>query len=204
MVYKEFSKWDFGVFPPKDREVVHTKITHFTRKNKDIHMNNLLLLTIYKIYKTFSMVPYSRQGRKMQLDVGNEPYLSKQRCLDHLLTWFFLECSQWQAQTYGLQLSISITFRDMNYYPVKDGQTDRQTDWQTDRKRCIWAHRAICTGGLKKLEEAVGLFLDKCSPVILFILLSVLYTNYPVVTGPVNILSPVTQIPYHKWLISFN
>ena len=29
----------------------------------------------------------------------------------------------------------------MNYYPV--------TDRQTDRKRCIWAHRAICTGGLK-------------------------------------------------------
>ncbi len=24
-----------------------------------------------------------------------------------------------------------------------------QTDRQTDRKRCIWAHRAICTGGLK-------------------------------------------------------
>ncbi len=31
----------------------------------------------------------------MQLDVDNEPYLSKQWCLDHLLTWFFLECSQW-------------------------------------------------------------------------------------------------------------
>ena len=40
------------------------------------------------------------------------------------------------------QVPNSITFRDMNYYPVTDGQTDR--------KRWIWAHRAICTGGLKK------------------------------------------------------
>ncbi len=37
----------------------------------------------------------------MQLDVGNEPYLSQQWCLNHFLTCFFLECSQWQAQTYG-------------------------------------------------------------------------------------------------------
>ena len=39
------------------------------------------------------------------------------------------------------------SIRDMNYYPVTDGQTDRQTD----RKWCIWAHRAICTGGLKNI-----------------------------------------------------
>ncbi len=39
--------------------------------------------------------------KKMQLDVGDEPYLSQQWCLDHLLTWLFLECSQWRAQTYG-------------------------------------------------------------------------------------------------------
>ncbi len=38
----------------------------------------------------------------------------------------------------------------MNYYPVTDGRTDRQTD----RKRCIWAHHAICTGGLKKGASA--------------------------------------------------
>ncbi len=31
--------------------------------------------------------------KKMQLDVGNEPYLSQQWCLDHLMTWFLLECS---------------------------------------------------------------------------------------------------------------
>ena len=43
------------------------------------------------------------KSRKMQLDVGNEPYLSQQLCLDHLLikSWFFLECSQRQALTYG-------------------------------------------------------------------------------------------------------
>ena len=29
-------------------------------------------------------------------------------------------------------------------------QTDRRTDWQTDRKWCIWAHRATCTGRLQK------------------------------------------------------
>ena len=34
----------------------------------------------------------------------------------------------------------------MNYYLV---WFLSQTDGQTDRKRCIWAHRAICTGGLK-------------------------------------------------------
>ncbi len=28
-------------------------------------------------------------------------------------------------------------------------QTDGRTDRQTDRKRCTWAHRAKCTGGLK-------------------------------------------------------
>ncbi len=40
------------------------------------------------------------------------------------------------------------TFWDMNFYQV--WQTDRLTDGQTGRKRCIRAHRAICTGGLKK------------------------------------------------------
>ncbi len=50
------------------------------------------------------------------------------------------------------QVPNSITFRDMNYYPVTDGRTDGQTDRQTDRKQCIRAHRAICTGGLKKMQ----------------------------------------------------
>ena len=37
----------------------------------------------------------------------------------------------------NFQVPNSITAQDMNYYPVTDGQTDR--------KRCIIAHRAICT-----------------------------------------------------------
>ncbi len=44
-------------------------------------------------------------------------------------------------------------------------QTDRQTDrLQTDRKRCIWAHCANCTGGLKNWGVFLlggGLLLEK-------------------------------------------
>ena len=43
---------------------------------------------------------FNKSEKKMQLDVGNESYLSQQWCPDHLLTRFLLECSQWQAQTY--------------------------------------------------------------------------------------------------------
>ena len=38
----------------------------------------------------------------------------------------------------------------MNYYPVWFLVKSTQTDGQTDRKWRIWAHRAKCTGGLKK------------------------------------------------------
>ena len=82
----------------------------------------------------------------MQLEIGNESYLSQQRCLDHLLIWFYLECSQWQAQTYPIvvkfQVANSITFRDMNYYPVTDGRTESDAYEPT-----------ICTGGLKKVQK---------------------------------------------------
>ncbi len=72
----------------------------------------------------------ARIKTKMQLDVGNEPYLSTA-----------------QKPTYNI-------FRDMNFFQsdfwsCPDRQTDRPTDWQTDGKWCIWAHRAICTGGRK-------------------------------------------------------
>ncbi len=154
---------------------------------------------------------YLNIREKMQLDVGNEPYLSQQWCLAHVLTWFFLECSQWQLQTCSIEALIflhaqfcwftvslrvalkklnfnikwhvelaknllecssyflhiglqkkfivvkfqvpnSIIFWDMNYYLRLLVQSGRQTDNRqtTDRKRCIWAHRANCTGGLKK------------------------------------------------------
>ncbi len=42
------------------------------------------------------------------------------------------------------------TFWDMNYFLLLLVKSRQQmTDRQTDRKLCIWAHRAICTGGLK-------------------------------------------------------
>ena len=48
------------------------------------------------------------------------------------------------------QVPTSNTFWDMNYYLRLLVQSGRQTDrQQTDRKQCIWAHRANCTGGLK-------------------------------------------------------
>ncbi len=52
------------------------------------------------------------------------------------------------------------TFQDMNYYPMNYypvifGQV--RTDRRTDRKRRTRAHRAKCTGGLKKPVYAVAL-----------------------------------------------
>ncbi len=54
------------------------------------------------------------------------------------------------------QVPIPNTSWDMNYFPLlfspefRSSPDYRQTDRQTDRKRCIWAHRATCTGGLNK------------------------------------------------------
>ncbi len=57
----------------------------------------------------------------------------------------------------------------MNYYPV----TDRRTDGQTDRKRCIWAHRAICTGGLKNCRSSK----DSCNYSAMFVSREWQYTD---------------------------
>ncbi len=69
-----------------------------------------------------------------------QPVIAKTLCLsiDHACT--FYHCTIY-----------SNTFWDMNYCPV-------QTDGMTDRKQCIWAHRAICTGGLKKHLLEMGDF----------------------------------------------
>ncbi len=78
-------------------------------------------------------------------------------CLEHRLfstlshyysTWILNALLKFQAPSYN-------GFWDMNFYPVESWQTDRRTDRQTDRKRCIRAHRAICTGGLKKVGPEV-------------------------------------------------
>ena len=45
---------------------------------------------------------------------------------------------------------LSSIFYLVNYFLVTDRRTDGQTDRQTDRRRRIRAHRACCTGGLKK------------------------------------------------------
>ncbi len=65
---------------------------------------------------------------------------------------FFWECSQSQFQTPTYN-----TFWDKF---LKVWQTDGQTDRQTDRKRCIRAHRAICTGGLNKRCLAKSLLIQ--------------------------------------------
>ncbi len=77
-------------------------------------------------------------------------------------TIYFRECSRYffYMCLWGLyivakfQIHSYNTFRDKNYYPLTDGQTDRQKVMhmsiymyiRMDRKWCIWA---ICTGGLK-------------------------------------------------------
>lgn len=56
----------WGFFPQsliKDREVVHIKITHFTRKKyRHSHEQSTIIDYIQDGFKIFSMVSYSRQG----------------------------------------------------------------------------------------------------------------------------------------------
>ncbi len=62
---------------------------------------------------------------KMQLDVGNEPYLSQQQATarvslqNKILKLRLLLCTKVEIHSYN-------TFRDMYYCPVTDGQTDRK------------------------------------------------------------------------------
>ena len=49
----------------------------------------------------------------------------------------------WPICHQSFSWSVVSTFWDMNFYPV------------TDRKRRIWAHRAICTGGLKTVSNYI-------------------------------------------------
>ena len=51
----------------------------------------------------------------------------------------------WPLLTFGLD-------RDVNYYPVWILVQSIQTNGGTDRKWCIWAHRAKDAGGLKKIR----------------------------------------------------
>ncbi len=80
---------------------------------------------------------------------------------NHQLEKLFLECSQYFSRMHlhvvvfynvvKFQRPNCNTFWDMNYYPVWILVKSGQTDGQTDRKWCIWAHRAKCTGVLKKV-----------------------------------------------------
>ncbi len=96
----------------------------------------------------------------MQLDVGSEPYLSKAQALSLPLATLLLQIL-YQSGLLRVHRQLDIgnlypvfqthTYSwDMNYCPV----------WilvmwqrQTDRKWRIWAHRAICTSGLKNQKE---------------------------------------------------
>ncbi len=104
----------------------------------------------------------------MQLDVGNESYLSQQGCLDHLLTWLFLRegyppvSSIWIPWVYCGKVSSS----QLYYFPTYELLS---SDRRTDRKRCIWANSAICTGGLNKsvLSNGTEMYalLKNCPPI---------------------------------------
>ncbi len=89
----------------------------------------------------------------MQLDVGHEPNLSRQRCRDPVVTWCFLEfifftytCSPidvvYCGKVSGCYFQNLLRYELFSPISVKSRQT-------TDRNWCIWAHRAIRTSGLK-------------------------------------------------------
>ena len=92
-------------------------------------MLHIMWTTMFTKHETY--LPHNASW-KMQLDVGNEPFLLKQG----FTRW--LGKSFWECYN---------TFWDMNFF-----QCDFwcSPDRLTDGKQCIWAHRAICTGGLKK------------------------------------------------------
>ena len=70
----------------------------------------------------------------MQLDVANEPYLSKQQFLFILLRWFIISAMHFVHMILDLHVGeknlwISI---QSDFWSSPDGQTDRQNDRQTD------------------------------------------------------------------------
>ncbi len=99
-------------------------------------------------YKFCTAVYHKYRGvihykKKMQLDVGNEPYLSQQRCLDHLLTWFFFECSHWNLTKASRRNKLlSSQFLSSRIFV---------TDRQKDAKWCI-----IAQGGIKNSPKRKG------------------------------------------------
>ncbi len=80
----------------------------------------------------------------MQLDVGNEPYLSRPSAY-LLATFSITSCRENTAMVKSDFVS--------EIWIFVQWKSDRQTDRQTDRKRRIRAHRAICTGGLNNCLE---------------------------------------------------
>ncbi len=87
--------------------------------------------------------------QKMQLDVDVSPPANimtlRLGLTNELLSSSFCLVTDRQTKFHDPRCN---TFRDMNYYQVWI-----LVKWrQTDRKRCTWAHRAVCTGGLKNCE----------------------------------------------------
>ncbi len=87
----------------------------------DYFFNTLVIQTNFKI-------------SKMQLDVGNEPYLSKQKYRANLLMWFFLRV--YTAEYFKRNPRCSIFWDIKSIFIKCDRRTDRD---------------AVCTGGLNKL-----------------------------------------------------
>ncbi len=87
--------------------------------------------------------------KKMQLDVGSEPYLSTGQTLCPLInhTFYYNSFANrfFQIHSYNI-------FRDLNYYPVTDGRTDRRTDRQKAMHMSPpcnmhrWAQKSYITG----------------------------------------------------------
>ena len=99
----------------------------------------------------------------MQLDVGMEPTFRFEHMIcickemgivKFEILWKFT-CRVEYFTRYELLSSLKF---------VTDRQTDRLTDGQTDGKRRMWAHRAIRTGGLKKVST---LPVEFCLPIAL-------------------------------------
>ncbi len=73
--------------------------------------------------------PEQYHTKEMQLEVGSEPYLSIAQALCLLISpiFYYKSIANWQ-RIGKFQIHSYNTFRDMNYYPVTDGLTDRRTE----------------------------------------------------------------------------